>query len=196
MVKELSEMTIEELWELFPIILKKYNANYKKWYKLEEEKLVATFNDLPVVRINHIGSTAIPGILSKPIVDILMEISPKSDIEIVENKLKLNQWILMNSSLTPTFKQVYNKGYTKYGFAEKVYHLHVRYVDDWSELYFRDYLIDYPEVASEYVRLKILLKEKYEHDRDGYTQGKEEFVNKYSEKAKECYVNRYQIDIV
>ncbi|BCN29093.1 GrpB family protein [Anaeromicropila herbilytica] len=195
MVKELSEMTLEELWELFPIILKEYNADYPKWYEIEKDNLLENFNDGIIVRINHIGSTAVSGIISKPTIDILMEISRDSNIAQIEDKLKSMQWNLMNSSETPSFRQTYNKGYTKYGFEEKVYHLHVRYVDDWSELYFRDYLIEHKEVAGEYVDLKMKLKDKYEHNRDAYTNEKAAFVDKYSKIAKVEYGNRYKLEI-
>lgn len=193
MAKELSEMTLEELWELFPIILKEYNTEYPKWYEIEKEKLVENFNDGTIVRISHIGSTAIPGILSKPTIDILIEISSDTNINQITDRLKSMQWILMNFIEEPVFKQTYNKGYTKYGFDEKVYHLHVRYADDWSELYFRDYLIEYPDIAGEYSALKKQLKEKHEHNRDAYTYEKEEFVKKYSEIAKQKYGDRYKI---
>lgn len=194
MAKELSELSLNELWELFPIILKDYNTDYPSWYELEKEKLLGHFSDHTVVRINHIGSTAVPGIISKPIIDILMEISPQSNIALITDILKGQDWILMNSSDKPNFKQTYNKGYTKYGFAEKVYHLHVRYFDDWNELYFRDYLIEHPEVAKEYVDLKKDLKDRYEHNRDAYTDSKEEFVLHYSEHARNHYGKRYQKD--
>jgi GrpB-like predicted nucleotidyltransferase (UPF0157 family) len=194
MAKELSEMTLEELWELFPIILKEYNTEYLKWYEIEKVKLAEKFDDGTIVRISHIGSTAVPGIVSKPTIDILMEISSKSNIIQMTDKLKSMQWGLMSFSEKPTFKQTYNKGYTKYGFEEKVYHLHVRYADNWSELYFRDYLIEHPEVAKEYVDLKIKLKEKYEHNRDAYTDAKEEFISKYSDIAKVQYGERYKMD--
>jgi len=196
MPKELSEMTLEELWELFPIILKEYNSEYPKWYEIEKENLLENFDNNTIVRINHIGSTAVPGIVSKPTIDILMEISFKSDINQMTDKLKSMQWGLMNYSEKPTFKQTYNKGYTKYGFEEKIYHLHVRYVDNWSELYFRDYLIEHQGVAKEYEELKIQLKEKYEHNRDAYTDAKEEFIRKYSQIAKSQYGDRYKINAV
>lgn len=193
MVKELSEMTLEELWELFPIILKEYNTEYPKWYEVEKEKLEKTIDDGTIVRISHIGSTAVPGIVSKPTIDILMEISFKSNISQITDKLKSVQWSLMNDSDQPIFKQTYHKGYTKRGFEEKVYHLHVRYADDWSELYFRDYLIEHPEIAREYAELKMQLKERFQRNRDAYTDGKEKFVGKYSEIAKLLYGERYKI---
>jgi GrpB-like predicted nucleotidyltransferase (UPF0157 family) len=194
MDKELSEMTLEELWELFPIILKDYNEEYPKWYEIEKKKLLEQFNDGTIVRINHIGSTAVPGLISKPIIDILMEVSTQSDVKNITDKLKSMGWIMMNSVDTPNFKQSYNKGYTKYGFDEKVYHLHVRYIDSWNELYFRDYLIEHPEVAKAYADLKLKLKIKYEHNRDAYTDAKEELVHHYSELAKKQYGDRYHFD--
>ena len=191
MEKELSEMTLEELWELFPIILKDYNEEYPKWYEFEKKKLLEQFNDSTIVRINHIGSTAVPGLLSKPIIDILMEVSKQCEGKQITDGLMASGWILMNSVDTPSFRQSYNKGYTKYGFDEKVYHLHVRYVDDWNELYFRDYLIDHPEIAKEYAFLKQHLKKEFEHNRDAYTNAKEEFVLHYSNLAKKQYGKLY-----
>lgn len=192
MAKELSDMTLEELWELFPIILKEYNTEYPKWYETEKEKLAGNFDNGTIMRISHIGSTAVPGIISKPIIDILMEISHTSNISQVTDQLKSMQWVLMNSQDKPVFKQTYNKGYTKYGFEEKVYHLHVRYADDWSELYFRDYLIEHSEAAREYAGLKMKLKESFKHNRDAYTDAKTEFVSKYSEIARRLYGELYR----
>lgn len=70
----------------------------------------------------------------------------------------------------------FNRGYTEKGFAEKVYHLHLRYEGDNDELYFRDYLINHHDVVKEYEKLKLDLWKKYEHNRDGYTKAKAEFV--------------------
>ena len=193
MQKELSVMTLEELWALFPIILKDYNSDYPSWYEIEKEELLKLFDDCTIARISHIGSTAIPGIISKPIIDILMELSEQSNKIQITEQLKTTGWILMNTSNEPSFHQSYNKGYTKHGFADQVYHLHVRYLGDWNELYFRDYLLEHPEIAAEYANLKHQLKNNFEHNRDAYTDAKEEFVLKYSNLAKEEYGNRYKL---
>lgn len=192
MAKELSEMTLEELWELFPIILKEYNPDYKNWYEIERNKLLSYIENKDIIRINHIGSTAVKGLISKPTVDILLEISKETDIEQLTGTLIQNGWILMSSQESPDLRLVFNKGYTKEGFADKVYHLHVRYMGDWNELYFRDYLMEHEDAAREYGRLKLKLLEKYEHDRDGYTEAKSEFVLKYTKKAKEEYGEIYR----
>ncbi|MEG1256211.1 GrpB family protein [Clostridium sp.] len=191
MGKELSEMTIEELWELFPIILKQHNTDYTNWYEIEKQRLLNCIDKKDIIRINHIGSSAIEGLISKPTVDILLEIDNESNLEQLTNTLLHDGWILMSSQKNPCMHMAFNKGYTKEGFAEKVYHLHVHYYDNWNELYFRDYLMDHEEVANEYGKLKLRLIEKYEHDRDGYTAAKSDFILKYTEKAKEEYAGKY-----
>jgi hypothetical protein len=71
MSKPLSEMSLEELWTLFPICLTEHKEYWVAWYE-EERTFLLSF--LPEnVRISHIGSTAIKGIWAKPIIDILVE---------------------------------------------------------------------------------------------------------------------------
>lgn len=177
MAKKLTEMTLEELWELFPIILTEHSERWVEFYAEKEQELKMILPEGAV--INHIGSTAVKGIWAKPIVDILVEVDENlTDIaEILQN----NGWIKMSES----DKRIsFNYGYTENGFAEKVYHLHLRYVGDNDEIYFRDYLNTHPEIAKEYERLKLDLWKKFEHDRDGYTEAKGEFVKKYTMLAK------------
>ena len=186
MAKRLSEMTLEELWQLFPIILTEPQSCWEKWY-LEEETLLK--KAIPQVkRISHIGSTAITSIWAKPIIDILVEIPTEKNLLDYKALLVHNGYICMSES-EKGFS--FNKGYTENGFAERVFHLHVRYVGDNKELYFRDYLIEHLDVAKEYEELKLSLWKKYEHNRDAYTNAKTEFVNKYTERAKKLYGNRY-----
>jgi len=97
----------------------------------------------------------------------------------------------MSSAYEPDLKLAFNQGYTPEGFAEKVYHLHVRYYADWDELYFRDYLIAHKETANEYGKLKLSLLKQYEHDRDGYTNAKTQFVQKYSKLARMEMKDKY-----
>lgn len=191
MGKELPEMTLEELWRLFPIIVKEHNTNYKNWYETEKQKLLSCIDRKNIMRINHIGSSAVESLIAKPTVDILLEIDNESNIEQLTDNLLHNGWGLMSSENEPCMKIAFSKGYTKEGFSEKVYHLHVRYYDNWNELYFRDYLMEHEEVAKEYGKLKLELIEKYEHDRDGYTDAKSDFILKYTERAKKVYADKY-----
>ena len=192
MSKSLSEMSLKELWQLFPIILKEHNPEYKNWYSAEKEKLEAVLSVENIERINHIGSTAVPGLLAKPTVDILLEISREAEISKVEAELKNAGWILMHKNKEDeNLNLVFNKGYTPEGFAEQVFHLHIRYLGDWDELYFRDYLRAHPEIAQKYRELKKSLEEKYKHNRDGYTEAKTEFINKWTIEARKELKQKY-----
>ena len=188
MAKKLSEMTLEELWQLFPIILEKHQECWKNWY-LEEETFLK--NILPQLeRISHIGSTAIPTIWAKPIIDILVEIPRESNLLDYKDLIVKNDYICMSQSEN---RLSFNKGYTESGFAKRTFHLHLRYAGDNDELYFRDYLIEFPDIAKEYEKLKLSLWKEYEHNRDAYTNAKTEFVKKYTEQAKLIYGNRLRI---
>ena len=86
---------------------------------------------------------------------------------------------------------MFMKGYTPQGFKGQVFHVHVRYNGDWDELYFRDYLLAYPEIADEYGKLKLELKKGYEHDRDGYTHAKTDFIKRITRLARVDTQTRY-----
>lgn len=190
MGKALSEMSLEELWELFPIILKEHNPKHKEWYLKEKENILKAVGP-NVKRINHIGSSAVEGLVAKPIVDIMLEIDCHSNIENMKSKLNNSGWTLMAFKTEPEFRMSFNKGYTPNGFAERVFHLHVCILGDWDELYFRDYLMLHKEVAKEYEELKLELIKKYEHNRDGYTEAKTEFITKWTKIARIDLGNKY-----
>lgn len=191
MKKQLSEMSLEELWELFPIILKNYNPKYKDWYEIEKQNIISNIKSENIIRINHIGSTAIKDLISKPTVDILLEIDGCCIIPQLIRNLKSIGWTLMMHERVPV-KLEFCKGYTIEGFAEKVYHLHVRYTGDWNELYFRDFLKENPDIANEYGELKLSLCKNFKHNRDVYTAAKSDFIMKYSLIAKQEFPNKYK----
>lgn len=186
MDKKLSEMSLEELWQLFPIFLTEHQDCWKNWYAAESAFLMKVIPQ--AVRINHIGSTAVSSIWAKSIVDILMEVPKECDLSSVRDLLTKSGYICTNQN---TNRISFAKGYTEKGFAEEVFHLHLRYTGDNDELYFRDYLIEHSDVAHEYEKMKLRLWKKFEHDRDGYTNAKSQFVRKYTDKAKLAYGNRY-----
>ena len=140
-------MTLEELWDLFPIFL---------W--------------------------------TKNIVDVMVEISEEADMEEIAHILEQNGFIKMSDG---NKRITLNKGYTKEGFADKVYHIHLRYTGDNDELYFRDYMNEHPRIAREYEALKLELWKKYEHNRDAYTDAKTYFIRKWTAEAREIYGDRY-----
>ena len=188
MGKELSEMTLKELWKLFPIFLTEHNDAWAKDYEEIEIFIKKLLSDYPVVRISHIGSTAVKGIRAKNIIDMLVEIPDASELHAPALVLERNGFIIMSEEPR---RISLNRGYTKEGFADKVFHVHLRYRGDNDELYFRDYLNDHPEIAKDYECLKLKLWKRYETDKDAYTEAKTDFIRKYTKEARELYGNRY-----
>lgn len=164
---------------MFPVFLTEHKPYWTEWYLGEKENLLKLLS-FPV-KIHHVGSTAVRGIWAKPIVDILVETEDEAAQNTATRILQENGYILMGQTST---RSSLNKGYTERGFSERVFHIHIRLRGDNDEVYFRDYLLANPDVAKEYERLKLALWKRYEHDRDGYTNAKTEFVKKYTKIAK------------
>ena len=186
MGKKLSEMSLEELWRLFPVFLTEHKDCWKDWYAEEEVLLKSLF--VQTARISHIGSTAIGSIWAKPIIDILVELPGECNLPDVKDLLADNGYICMCQS---DDRISFNKGYTENGFADRVFHLHLRYVGDNDELYFRDYLMEHRDIAEQYEKMKLKLWKEYEHNRDAYTDAKTEFVRKWTSEARKIYDGRY-----
>lgn len=177
--KKLSEMTLEELWQLFPIFLTEHCACWAEWYGEEVETLKRL---LPSdAEYHHIGSTAIADIMAKPIIDIIVAVDTNEQLGRASKTLSENGYIVMSTSAD---RISLNKGYTENGFAERVFHIHLRLKGDTDEVFFRDYLNAHTDVAKEYEQLKLRLWKQYEHDRDAYTEAKTDFVKKYTAPAK------------
>lgn len=170
--KVLEDMTLEELWQLFPITLADHRT---EWAKTAAEEM-ALLNNLLVnfsPTVSHIGSTAIPGIKAKPIIDILVEVLGSVCRHDIVDTLVKNGYIVM----ARCDKRIsFNKGYTTDGYADKVFHIHVRTTGDNDEILFRDYLLSHPDAAREYEKLKLSLLPRFRNDRDGYTAAKTAFV--------------------
>ena len=185
----LEEMSLEELWQLFPIFLREHQDEWKDWYEEERLQLLSFLPEHQIVRLSHIGSTSVKTIWAKPIVDILLEIPKETDMTVMKDLLLQNGYLLMSESQG---RMSFNKGYTLSGFAERVFHLHLRYEGDHDELYFRDYLQEHPAVAKDYEKHKLSLWKQYEHNRDAYTEAKTDFIKSYTEEAKKLYGRRYE----
>jgi len=131
-----------------------------------------TLGDL-AFRIDHIGSTAVPGLAAKPVIDVQVSVR---DLDPVDPfRLPLERigyvWHSDNPDLT--------KRYFREGPGRPRTHLHVRRAGSWAEqqaLLFRDYLRTHSARATRYGNLKRRLAEAYGEDREGYTDAKSPFI--------------------
>ena len=170
--------------QLFPVILSEYQPVWARNYLEEEAVIEQAIGSDNIVRISHIGSTAVPRLIAKPTVDVLVEIKHDTDTARLISNMQLGGYRYVEQPENPPPHMMFIKGYTPEGFKGQVFHVHVRYSGDWDELYFRDYLLAHPEIAEEYGRLKLELKQKYEHDRDAYTSAKTDFIKRITGLAR------------
>lgn len=189
--KPLEEMDRRELGKLFPIILREHCPEWLRLYEAEKTQIEEALDGKTIVRISHIGSTAVPGLVAKPTIDILLEVSPAVDTRTLIRRMKAYGFRYGAQPENPPPHMLFKKGYSEEGFVGQAVHVHVRYPGDWDELYFRDYLTRYPSVADAYSELKRVLKEQFEFDREAYTSAKGEFIKTNTRLAREEFGERY-----
>lgn len=175
--KSLNEMTNAELGQLFPIIIADYSDKWPDLYEAEA-KLITNKLQTDLIKINHIGSTSIPGLKAKPTIDMLLQVTDQIDIQKLKNIFKSLEYSINYRPENPAPHLTFVKGYTNQGFKGQAYHVHVRYLGDWDEIRFRDYLIMHKDIAKEYEALKLKLARKYPNDREAYTDSKTEWIEK------------------
>lgn len=176
--KSLNDMTISELGQLFPIFIVDYSDKWVDLYKSEAKLITDSFLQAEILKIDHVGSTAIPGLKAKPTIDILIQVTEQIDIQKTKETFKSLGYLINEHPENPPPHLTFVKGYTEQGFKGQAYHVHIRYRGDWDEIRFRDYLIIKKEVASEYETLKLKLAENYPNDREAYTDSKKEWIEK------------------
>jgi len=190
MTKDLKNASREELGKLFPIILSDHKPEWFKLFIEERNYLISILGDDTVLRVEHIGSTAVPNLISKPTIDLLVEIPNDNELrEKIKNILVPPEYHFMHDQIDHL---MFVKGYTPEGFKGQCYHIHVDSKENdslWDRIYFRDYLISNPSIASEYSKLKQRLYLEYKNDREAYTEGKTEFIQKITIDAKKQHRN-------
>lgn len=174
----------DELGRIFPILLVEYHPQWPELYEAEARLLKEQFGDL-IVRTEHIGSTAVPGLAAKPTIDILVEITSFEDAEREMVPVLIGQGIGYGyPNGPPPGHMAFWKGY--YPEMPIKYHYHM--APDGHPLmdrvFFRDYLQNHPETAKEYERLKYRLADDHRNDREAYTDAKAEFIIEITERAK------------
>ena len=151
-----------------------YDPRWPELYLQEEAALRKVLRDIPGLLIDHYGSTAVPGMAAKPIIDILVRVESRDDwprlIEPIES-LGYFYWATNPEKDTLYFA----KGMPPFG-ERRTHHVHVFDKEQKRELFFRDFLREHPETAKQYELLKRELAEKFPYDRKGYTEAKTEFI--------------------
>lgn len=154
----------------------KLTSNYKLWKKVFEieKSYLTTILGERMISIEHIGSTSIPGLLAKPIIDILMGVKDLNDVEQMHIILVAKGYTYRGNCSNDK-RILYVKGSEEL----RTHHLHItEYMNSlWQrDIYFRDYLIANPIAREEYALLKKGLAESFGQNRELYTKGKADFI--------------------
>jgi len=167
-----------------------YNPGWIKLFEKEKQFLETILPDSMINRIEHFGSTAIPHISAKPIIDILVEVNSLEEVKTnVVPLLESNGYeYLWRPSIgnKPPYYAWFIKRNSK---GKRSHHIHMVEQDSilWDRIYFRDYLKEFPAEAKRYDTLKKTLTTRYAHDRVEYTKAKTAYIEKITEKAKQYY---------
>jgi GrpB-like predicted nucleotidyltransferase (UPF0157 family) len=155
------------------VVIVDYDPEWPLLFDEERLRLKAALG--PTCTIEHMGSTSVPGLGAKPIIDIMVGVRDKAEADIFQKKLEPIGYLDVTPEPDDT-EWFYCLGR---GTRELYYHVHlvVEGSRHWRrQLAFRDHLRDNPSVAVEYDELKRRLADDYGEDRRGYTEAKTEFI--------------------
>ncbi|NET02508.1 MAG: GrpB family protein [Sphaerospermopsis sp. SIO1G1] len=164
-----------------------HDPDWKNNFLAESQNIQIALSE-NLVRIHHIGSTAIPGIYAKPIIDILLEVREIEEVDIKNSDMEILGYQVMGEFGIPNrrfFRKQNQAGIrTHHVHAFEIGSVHIE-----RHLAFRDYMISHPQDAHQYSKLKRELAQKYPHDIDSYIDGKNDFVKEKEIKAKDWYIS-------
>lgn len=162
-----------------------HNPKWRDAFEVES-KYIADVLGENCVAIHHIGSTAIPGISAKPIIDILVEVQDITKVDEQNSVMKSLGYEVMGEYGIPC-RRFFRKDSKE---DVRTHHIHIFEIGSPQiarHLAFRDYMIAHPEDAQKYSELKRDLAEKYPHNIDEYMDGKDSFIKEIDKKAAQLY---------
>ena len=151
--------------------------NYTEDWKLnflEEIKNLKGILGEEIIEIYHVGSTSIPGMPAKPIIDIIPVVENINRVDFFNEVFVRNGYIVMGE-----YGIYQRRFFIKGSMDERTHHIHVYEKGDCNiirHILFRDYMIDNPQRAIEYALLKKKLSKDFVYDIEGYISGKNDFI--------------------
>lgn len=161
------------------IEIKEYDSNWPVLFE-QEKALIQQVLANVVRHIHHIGSTSVPYLAAKPIIDILLEVSSLDELD------QYNESMIEIGYEPRGEFGIPRRRYFPKGGMERTHHVHAFESGDSHvvrHLVFRDYLRANPKVAKDYGELKKEVARRSNNDRDAYCDGKNDFVQEIEQKA-------------
>ena len=185
--KALDERINKAIGEKIEIV--PYDHSCPKIFKQEVDFLKKRFPKI-INRIEHFGSTAVPEMWAKPIVDMLVEVSSLKETKkiIVPDLMSLGYDYFWRPVLDRP--PMYAWFIKRDSIGVRTHHIHMVEAQSnlWDRIYFRDYLRKNKNEARLYEKLKLDLAKKYPNDREKYTRAKTKYIVNLTNKAKQHYI--------
>ena len=166
------------------IVIVEYDRRWITLFQQEATLITKVLNANLITCIEHFGSTAVPNLAAKPIIDLLVGVrslkQAKQTAVIPLESLGYAYW-----QDNPDSQRIFFvKGLPPN--SPRTHHIHMVEPDSllWERLLFRDYLRQHPDEANRYARLKRQLARRFTRDREAYTEGKSEYIKSVMDKAK------------
>lgn len=164
------------------IIVTDYKENWAKLFEEEAKKIRDILKD-EVLEIHHIGSTAVPSLKAKPIIDMMPVVK---DIEGID---KYNEKMIQIGYEPLGELGIKGRRYFRKGGENRTHQIHIFQYDNALEierhLAVRDYLKSHKEAVIEYGNLKARLAQQFPKDIEGYSDGKNDFIQNLERRAIE-----------
>src|ERR1700757_3462886 len=162
-----------------------YDPRWPLLFDEEARRLRAVLDPSLIVGLEHFGSTAVPGLSAKPIIDILIAVRSLADAQATFVEALRNLDYVYWADNPKKDRMFFVKGMPPFG-SRRSHHVHVSEPtgEIWQRLGFRDYLRAHPEEAEVYERLKRRLATEHRTDREAYTEAKSAYVESVMRKAK------------
>jgi GrpB-like predicted nucleotidyltransferase (UPF0157 family) len=167
-----------------PVIIVDYDPRWPRFFDEEKTNILRVIGPM-VLAIEHIGSTAVPGLAAKPIIDMLVRVRHLSDATWCIQPLKTLGYEYVPQPIAD--RRYFRKGNVQGTEQGSTHHLHMVEAgsDAWEHpVLFRDYLRDHLEEARRYAELKKELVARFSSDRENYTNAKTDYVQEIVNRAK------------
>jgi GrpB-like predicted nucleotidyltransferase (UPF0157 family)/HEAT repeat protein len=167
------------------IILVEHKSTWPQLFEAERARLKEALSAGYIFNIEHIGSTSIPELISKPVIDILIVAYSTDAYFYLILQIQSLGYQDHGSSYTPERRFLVRK---KPSFVDaRTHHIHLVKLsaESWDPLLFRDYLRKNPSIARQYGELKRNLATRYRHNRRAYSEAKAQFIKRISDLARD-----------
>ncbi|MBW4439741.1 MAG: GrpB family protein [Plectolyngbya sp. WJT66-NPBG17] len=167
------------------VVIVEYDPNWVYLFEQEAAHIRAILDGDLITRIEHFGSTAVPGLAAKPIIDLLVGVRSLAEAkQVAVSQLEPLGYAYWSDNPDPQ-RMFFVKGLSPNN--PRTHHIHMVEPDSilWERLLFRDYLRRHSDEAAHYAHLKYNFAQRFSRDREAYTISKAEYIESVMQKARQ-----------